>query len=208
MTTLKKSSPMTVLTVAVAAIAAIAATPAAAQDRSAAAQERAERAAERRAAAEQRLQALQQSRTERLARRTDAFERAATVTPEQVAERLSVAEMNVLEAWAEIDPAGVADATNRIGDKALKAVVNADGDRLTQDQINMLIVTAARAATISEEEVAGLLAEGALRIEEAFDSAAPAEIASTLNEIGQAALDVQTEVEDLREVLKDSRPQP
>jgi len=189
-----------VLAMTACAVAAFAATPAAAQTR-------AERAAERRAAAEQRLEALQQSRVERLARRTDAFERAAAASPEQVSERLSAAETTILEAWAEIDPEGVADAANKIGDKTLKAVVNADGDRLTEDQIDQLIVSAARAATISEEEVAELLAGGAVRIEEVFASQDPAEIAATLNEIGQAALDVQTEVEDLQEVLKDARPE-
>ncbi|MEO1310333.1 MAG: hypothetical protein AAFV51_05105 [Pseudomonadota bacterium] len=199
MTMTKMNRPAVLLTLSACAIAAFVATPAAAQSR-------AERAAERRAAAEQRLEALQQTRIERLARRTDAFERAATVNADQVSARLSEAEMNILEVWAQIDPAGVADVANTIGDAALKAVVNADGDRLSEDQIDDLTVRAARAATISEEEVADLLANGAVKIEELFDSTDPEEIASTLNEIGQAALDVQTEVEDLREVVKDARP--
>ena len=194
------------LTVTAIAIAAVIVTPAVAQDRSAAAQARAERAAERRAAAEQRLQALQQNRADRVMRRTDVFERAATASPEQVAERLSVAEMNVLEAWSEIDPAGVAAAANDIGDAALKKAANAKGVVLTEDQIDAIVAAAARAATISEDEVSEMLAAGTVKIEDLFDTTDPEKIAATLNGIGQDALDLQADAKELREAIKDARP--
>lgn len=165
---------------------------------SAEAQARGDRAAERRAAVEQRLQALQTNRTDRVTRRTTVFERMLVTTPEMVQDRLTQTEQKVLDALAQADTAAITARLNEAGGQAESFLTSAEFERLSEEQVDKLVVAAGRAATIEEQEVEVALRLGALEVEEFFGDTDPDAIAERLNEIGEQALDLQQDVQDAR----------
>lgn len=170
------------------------------------AQTRSERVAERRAAVEQRLQSMSQDRAERVAHRTTALETLAHTTPDMVEARLTEAEMQIIEALVAIDEDFVAGGLNNAGVKAEAFLTETDLQRLTDEQVDELVAAAARAATITAEDVEALIVDGILAVDDLFDTTDPDAIAATLNAIGAEALDVQVEAQELRAVLEQSAP--
>lgn len=166
--------------------------PAVAQEaRGAAAQSRAERIAERRASIEQRLQSLQSNRAERMARRTEVFQRMAATTPETVEARLSATEERILTALDQADPDWIAQSLNERGEKATEVLTSRDFARLTDEQLDALISAAGRAALITPEEVEAMIAVGSFKVSDFFDTTDPEQIAAKLNEFGEKALELQ-----------------
>lgn len=128
----------------------------------------------------------------RVARRTSAFEAAATVEASDVQARLDSGQEAVLNALANADTAAITQTANAIGAAADTALKQAPGTYASQEQIDTLVAAAARASTITEDEVAQLLNAGSLAIKsyEGLDAEA---IATNLNTIGSTALDLQAQ---------------
>ncbi|MEL6653182.1 MAG: hypothetical protein AAFQ87_20455, partial [Bacteroidota bacterium] len=138
----------------------------------------------------QRLQALSDNRAERAMRRTDALIRMSEVTPEMVEERLSQAEVRMLDALAEADAEMIASRANEVGAKVTEGLTGREFENLTDEQVDSLVAAAARAASITPQEVETLLDAGAVELSEFFDDLDPESMASTLNEIGEKGLGV------------------
>jgi len=189
----------------VTSVLALSAGIAAASASTAGAQSRSERVAERRAAMEQRLQSLESGASERMAQRTEILEKMATTTPEMIEARLSDAEEAILGRLFDADPDWIEDQLNKIGERAETVLSNRDLLRLTEEQQSELLVAAGRAATITDEEVEELLVDGALKVDDYFDNTDPENIASTLNEIGAEALDLQEVLQEAGQDVKERR---
>lgn len=174
---------------------------------SADAQSRAERVAERRAAAEQRLQSASLDRAARVEQRTSVLETMAATTPEMVQARLSDAEEQIISSLVGIDEDLVALRLNNSGAATQVLLEQASLQRLTEDQVDALVMASARAATITADEVEALIVDGILVVEDYFDTADPEAIAAAFNEIGAEALDVQVEAGELRAVLQQYAPE-
>lgn len=164
----------------------------------------AQSSADRREALQQRLQqmdrtAFQQQRAARVDTRTqraetlsasvdDLAQRLAAVDAETVQARLDDREELALQRLADADSAAIAQRVNEAGAAAGDALAEAPGEVLSEAQIDTLVAAAAFAESITPREVEMLLAAGALRVEDLFDSLDAEEIASALNEIGEKAL--------------------
>ena len=162
---------------------------------------------EHRSAAQERARDLKSIVDERVAARTEIFERAATVEVSEVEARLSTAQQNILMALAEADSAAIAQTANQVGEAALNGLEQAPGQVLSEDQLDTLVVAAAHAATITAQDVDKLLRQGALAIQ-AYEGLDAEEITASINAIGAAALDIQSEVQSRRPLAEAAEFQP
>lgn len=138
----------------------------------------------------ERTEAFKAGQSTRIEQRTEVFESAANIDASDIQARLDAGEEAVLRALAEADTAAISQAASQIGAAAGDALEQAPGTYLSKDQTDTLVAAAARAATITEDEVDQLLTMGSLAIEsyEGLDAEA---IAANVNAIGDKALDLQ-----------------
>ncbi len=138
-----------------------------------------------------RLEALNDARADRLAERSAAFDRLATITAADVETRLSDREEQILGRLADADAAAIASRFNERGAEASERLADGEFPRIADENLDALVAAAARAETITASEVEALIADGALEVQDIFDGFDPEAISAQLNDIGAKALDAQ-----------------
>ena len=139
----------------------------------------------------ERAQAIGDARAARMTDRTAAFESLASIDAAAVETRLTEREEQILRRLSEADGAAIASTLNERGAQASDRLADGELQRLTDEQTDNLMAAAARAETISADQVDALIANGALRVDDFFTELDAATIATQLNEIGAKALDAQ-----------------
>lgn len=150
--------------------------------------------AELRASAEAKRAAAQAQYAERSASRTDRFTTLSEVDAATVERRLDDAEKAMLEVLAEVDSSVAAASVNAAGASASAQLAEADGSVVGSERLDTLVAAAARAETITPQEVELLRAVSGYQLSNAFDSTDPDAIAAQLNAVGEKALGAQSQI--------------
>ncbi|MEE4298259.1 MAG: hypothetical protein V2J24_02355 [Pseudomonadales bacterium] len=147
-----------------------------------------------RAAAEAKRAEAQARYAEGSATRTERFTTMSEVDGATVASRLDDVETAMLEALAEVDSTVAAAKVNAAAAEASAQLAEADGSVIGEERVDTLVAAAARAETITPEEVELLLAVSENRLSNSFESSDPDAIAAQLNAVGEKALARQSQV--------------